>query len=405
MLSLVILLNINSIYVLASDDDSDGIDDEYESYNYRDLDLELSGSEVRIESIHREDSQKDDIRISIKIESDGLEFEVGYAEDHDSVENEIEFSVTFNKLIEFIDINSDGMFDNISDIFIREILLDDFEPFTYSQTSISEYTHLHHIIANTTDGIFKAHFYICEEFYIINSELITPTQGKIDIEINDFPYFNESSQLALHVKLEAEADYEEEEETEDESLGYSSNENGVKSTNNAFTGFFTWKENATIDGKTERVVASPLVTNEEDQMLYLNYPRAIKIIHDPKIGIEGLLKSITNPPFPYFIMILFLIIGALSIGVAYSVYHYRESIFPSLYLEEMKKQVKEGKKEDVRFGLSNLDLTVISPDFYEIINRFKWDPDEKEIFIKEMLSLTPSERRTILDEILRKSQN
>ena len=53
--------------------------------------------------------------------------------------------------------------------------------------------------------------------------------------------------------------------------------------------------------------------------------------------------------------------------------------------------------------LGDINLTAISEDFLETINTFDWEYDEKEEFIKELLALTPKERKEILDEMKEKT--
>ena len=53
--------------------------------------------------------------------------------------------------------------------------------------------------------------------------------------------------------------------------------------------------------------------------------------------------------------------------------------------------------------LGDINLTAISEDFLETINTFDWEYDEKEEFIKELLALTPKERKEILNEMKEKT--
>jgi len=51
------------------------------------------------------------------------------------------------------------------------------------------------------------------------------------------------------------------------------------------------------------------------------------------------------------------------------------------------------------------NLTVLSEDFYEIIEKFEWDINEKEEFVKEMLAFPPNKRRLILMRMVDKCDN
>jgi len=69
-------LNFNTIY--ASDDDDDGIDDDFEDLNKRDVDIEIEADKIKIESALRRGDTIDEIQLEISNNSEGLSIEVGY---------------------------------------------------------------------------------------------------------------------------------------------------------------------------------------------------------------------------------------------------------------------------------------------------------------------------------------
>jgi len=301
----------------ATDDDNDGVDDDFEEENERNIQIEMSANEFQIESVLRNGEQKDSIELHIKYDSDGLDIDLGYESElssDNSTELEIEFGVRFRSLIEFMDLDGNGIYDPSVDNTIQEVELNSFKPVIYTNQTISTGTTLHYFIVNTTDGVFTAHIYVVEEFEIVNETLITPTETKFDIEISDFNYLNGTSQLALYTKLESEIEYEEEDHTEDEKEGYASNEEGVIIKHLDYAGAFTWKENAMIDGVSKRVLTSTIEVDDEDeneQKIYLNYPRGSHIYHDPKVGVVLLT------PFPALPVILSVsIISVVAVAVA-----------------------------------------------------------------------------------------
>ncbi|MFX1357594.1 MAG: hypothetical protein ACFFA8_09925 [Promethearchaeota archaeon] len=314
---LIFTMNVGN--VAASDDDNDGIDDDLEESEKRNIEIEFSANEFQINSILRNGKTKDSIEFKIKYESEGLEVEVSYESEYsseNSTEFEIEFGVTFRKLIEFVDLNGNGIYDPSTDDKIQEVALNSFQPLIYTNSSIAGDTVLHYFIVNTTDGVFTAHIFLVEEFDIVNNTLITPTQTKIDIEMKNFNYLNDTSQLALYTKLESGIEYEDENETEDEKDGYASNEDGVMTRNLNYAGIFAWNELAMVDGLQENVLSSAIQIDDDDeneQKLYLNYPRGTHIYHDPKVGI-----SLLGSGFPWIPVIL--VIGAIAIvGVAVAI--------------------------------------------------------------------------------------
>ncbi|MFX1328152.1 MAG: hypothetical protein ACFE91_08415 [Promethearchaeota archaeon] len=285
--------------VMATDDDSDGVEDEFEEEHERDISPEIEEDKTKIQSILRSGTDLNKIEFEIINETEGLsikvEFIPNYIPDSNTSQIELEFEVTFRKIVEYIDIDSDGVFNDSIDTEVSELELIDFKDPIYMTSDISMDTKLHYFEYTTSDDVFTAYIYFVEEFEIVNNTLITPTETKIDIEINNYNYLNDSSQLALYTKLESEVEYESENETEDEESGYAENESSVYTMINTHVGFFSWKENATIDNVSKIVLNSQIDDDDDEpneQKIYFNYPRGTLIYHDPKIGIEGLALSI-----------------------------------------------------------------------------------------------------------------
>ncbi len=432
---LFISLNLN--IVIASDDDDDGVDDEFEDLNKRTIEVEIEADKIQIESILRNGASKDSIQLQITNDSEGLSIEVSYESEltsENETEYELEFGVIFRELVEFVDINDNAIYEPLIDDTIEIYNLTDFQAVKYTQINITEDTLLHYFVVNTTDGVFTAHIYFSEEFYVINGTLITPVQMKLDIEITNFDYQNISSQLALYTSIESELDYEEEEDTEDEIREYATNEKGVISEINNFTGIFTWKNNATIDGISREVKTSDIDVDdydEDEQKLYLTYPRGTHIYHDPKVGIAGIYKIDNIIDDPLFLIILVAIVSSLSISIGYAVYHYRERIFISRHSElENRKYFRDYSKNlkydserldalldnerllnylkqsssDDKLSVEKIKVTAFSQDFFKIINTFEWEEDDLLDFIREMTSLTPEERKSVFKEMIDKSE-
>ncbi len=420
---------VNAFYdELIKDIDDDGVNDDFEELNKRYIEIDgIEDNEIHVESIKRSEKEKDQINTIIIYDEDGIHIGFKYKSKLES-EFELVFGIFFREIIEFVDIDEDGIYNHERDHTIQKVLLNNFKPVIYETWSISSDSSLHYLKIQTENNVFIVHFYFVEEFALVENSLITPTQLKIDIEIKDFDYIDENSQLAINTRLHSEINYEEKEDTEDEKNDYSSNERGVITTMNSYTGFLTWKENAFIDWISKEIRVSKIMAGQHGQSLYFNYPRGEHIYHDPKIGIEGILIPITASPFPTYIVVLIFVIGALSIGATYLTYHFikrkspatdlekdRDEYFNEKFLEEDKPYapyydersallilLEENSLEKLS-RMNNLNITVVSEDFFEKVNRFVWDLNEKEEFIREMLVLTPIERQSILEEMLAKS--
>ena len=293
------------------DDDDDDVDDDYEDEHGREVKVEYDDDEIKLESELKTGDTKDEFQIKIKAEDKlgiKLEYESETETDETEIELEIEFKVEFKDLIEFVDTNADGLYTKDVDEEIQKYRLDDFSPIGYFPQIQPDNSTLHYFNVSTTDGVFTAHIFIAGEFMDLESTILTPTQVKIDLEILNFPYMNDSSQLALYTKLESEFEIEEEDVTEDELLGFASDESGLQSIMNGFRAGFSWAEFADVDGIQMPVyVTSPVDVDpdddeddhedEDDEKIYIIYPRGDHIYHDPKIGVLGIMAD----PEPSFL--------------------------------------------------------------------------------------------------------
>jgi hypothetical protein len=322
------------------DEDGDGIDDTLEDDNKRDIEIWIGECVVEVASIRRSEEKKDIIDLRVGYNDYGLSVRVSYGtfirqcEDieeeepteeekqiypqggeycEETVEYKLVFEVFFRGLVEFVDLNGNGVLDEEHDEIISDYGFHSFQPIDYSLTSISDDTNLHYLLFNTTDGVFAAHIYLVEEFVYVDDILISPTEVKIDIEITNYEYLEDNSQLALITKLWSEEKYNKREQTSDEKDGYATDEKDVVTQNSHYSGFFSWKETALIDGIEMDILTKELEYEcEEVQMLLICYPRGYHIYHDPKIGI--FIGVLVNDNIPIIITT-----GAISIVVAASI--------------------------------------------------------------------------------------
>ncbi|MFW9865291.1 MAG: hypothetical protein ACFFEN_04260 [Candidatus Thorarchaeota archaeon] len=426
----IVYFALNSGIALAAnviDSDDDGIDDDFEDINKRDIDLDIAPNEITVESFRRSDNLKDQIITTIIYTEDGIKFRVNYKVNAKS-EYDFTFNIAFPTIVEFVDVDFNGIYNPEIDKNIQNFSLGEFSPAIYEKTNISKDSELHHLKIQTVNNTFTAHIYFSEEFTLIKNSLITPVQAKIDIEISNFTYLNGSSQLALYTRLESDTQFSEVEETEDEINKYAVNEGGLTTSLEDNTGYLIWRENALIDNSSEEIFISEIMEDsigDYTEKTYINYPQGENIYHSFKIGIEGLLLSVKSSPLP--ITVILLVICALSAIAAYSIYHYRKYNVPSKNHKKQREKALLELYEDDEFARlfdsklalqmlreedaidklyvrGDINLTLVSEDFYKVIERFQFEEHEKNDFIKEMLSLTPHERELFLREMIINTQ-
>ncbi len=295
------------------DEDDDGVDDEYEDENEREVKVEYDESEIQIESQLKNGESKDSFQIKVEAGDDlgiKLEYESEMALDAEEFEMELEFKVVFKSRIEFVDLDGNGLYNPDNDTEIQEYKLNDFNAIEYTPELQSDGSTLHYLNISTVGNVFTAHLFITEEFMDLSTTILSPAKVKIDIEILNFPYLDDASQLALYTKFETDYELEEEDETEDEENGYVENEKGIVTSMNGFKADFTWAETALVDGTKMSVLTTPIDTDDidaNDDKIYIIYPRGTHIYHDPKIGMVGILldSSLNIPGFPLWTLFAF----------------------------------------------------------------------------------------------------
>jgi len=287
------------------DEDEDEVDDDLEHEEERGIEIEVEDDKVEINSYSQNKDTEDKFEIDIEL-SDYVEIEVGYSSETESEsegieieeESEFEFSVKFKKIIEFVDLNENGIYEGDEiDEFVQEYEFTSFKPIDYASEVLESGHTLHKLNVSTTDDVFKIHLYMVEEFEIVDGNLLTPMEIKMDILITNFNYAELESQLALYVKLESEYEYEYEEKTHDEEEGWAEDEDGVKTKIKGENGFFTWEDFALVDGVEMPVEYTPIADDDDDseeERIYFNYARGDSIVHDPKVGFAVLTANPTN---------------------------------------------------------------------------------------------------------------
>ncbi len=266
--------------------------------NDREVSVITSPSLVEIESELESGGTEDSFKIEVAVGPNGAEFKVEFETESTTNETEREFEVQFSKLVEYLDVNENGVYDDSTDTDLQTLELVNFEPLVYTVENTVDGP-IHIIDVLTTDGVFGARVYAVGDFTEINGSIIVPTQVKIDVMIMNFNFTDVSSQLALKVELSTEVEMSFDDSTEDEDEGRAVSEAEMDILLTDVTGFFSWKESAEIDGTTYPVNSSIHEVTATEQEIFLNYPQGNEIIHDPKIGFENLLLVGGNPlPIP-----------------------------------------------------------------------------------------------------------
>lgn len=261
---------------------------------------EVDQDEIEIEARNLDEEREGEyedrhkLRISTK---EGVEFEQEYEylidEENREFEAEFEFEVEFDEIVEFVDNDGDGLYDEGEEVYEYDLEGVSYAPIQRMIENVGGVI-VHVITIQTEDGMFKVTIYVSGSPIIVHGENVMPNEVKIDIEIDNFPYTREDSKLALKVELDSELEVEEEKrEVEGEE------EEEVEVTFGNYGGFFSWKDTATIDGVEKPVLSTDISEDPEegDRELYLIYERGTSIVHDPKIGVLGFTAPVEVMPW------------------------------------------------------------------------------------------------------------
>jgi|GEM_PF-3098741 Peptidase propeptide and YPEB domain. len=235
-----------------------------------------------------EDKVKSEFKIINKTSKEGLKVEIekmntvlkiNFFEKGNLSKTELELTLIFEKIIEFLDNGSlKGVFDN-NDTVISFVNLHSLKWITVINNVTDLQGNLVEILieqnANlTNEGKISLVYHIIpssETLKILNQNVnVTIYKVKFDVYIEKFPWKNSSSIFGLQLKFNSEFEYK------DKNLKVK-----FKTVGN-ITPFFEWEQDAYADGNLINVNA----TFDKNQ-IYLIYPRFNQTLeHDPSLGYE-----------------------------------------------------------------------------------------------------------------------
>ncbi|MGC9779516.1 MAG: hypothetical protein HZR80_09775 [Candidatus Heimdallarchaeota archaeon] len=265
------------------DEDNDGVNDDFEDQNQRDLDIDYNDTEATLDSKHEYNEENNEFQISIHTEIDKLSIKLEYSTEDNDNETVLEFTIELTQLIGYNDIDANNIYNPTIDDTIEVYNIGGFDPIEYSYENRTD-GEIHVFRIMSTDNIFGIVLYASNEFINVNNTMLTPAEIKFDIIINDF--VGDFTRVALKSEFVFEGEVEHNDnDTEDEKNEFAENEVELVLNLDEYTGFFSWNENATTDGIEYPVYYSPF----DSQILYLNYKAGNQIIHDPKIGVANIM--------------------------------------------------------------------------------------------------------------------
>jgi len=265
-------------------------------YQHRNMEMDFEGNCTRIRSEWGQDDYEDEFEIIFEIDK-VPRIILNYKNNKQSSENELNFQVQIKELIEYSDTNRNGRYDEVDtvvNIYSFENAI--FKNFTYENQTTENGEVINQVSTQTEDGIFKMNLFSSGNFSQLGNQILSPSEVKIDFIINNYPFIEESTQLALRTTLETDHDTELNNTSFDELQGFSKNESVLDISTLNKAGFFSWAENVLVDNITkpvnstiqsqiiETIIDNEIISNKVSN-IYFSYPRGSNIVHDPKLGV------------------------------------------------------------------------------------------------------------------------
>jgi hypothetical protein len=290
---------------------------------------------TRIRSQYRGNNTNEAFEIFFTIDH-GPAFELSYFPTLNSSNGQHQFSLSIAQLIEYNDLNKNGLYDK-TDSIVSSFNLSTvpFANMTYSNMTTNDGKIFTSVETHTLDNLFSITSYVVSEKISLFNTTVTQKEIKIDFTITDYPFVNQTSQLALITNVQTPFFVSAEQETPDEKQGLALQESGLNISSANHSGFFTWANEVTVDNETHpiqvTVVSETKQTFSEDNQetatqtqVIFSYPRGEIIVHDPKVGVIELASILPAVLQTEYLSLLYLFACLISGIVFYGIVYVRK---------------------------------------------------------------------------------
>ena len=356
------------------------------SLNSRKMTVEVDSNNLTIESIRDQEKCKDKYDFSVDLGSKGINLSYLYYNQSNTSVPDIDYNIRISNLIEYIDKDKNNYFDYENDTILNNIDLKTFNPINY--TILKNQNHdesLHIFQINSQENPFHLILYASDNFVMINQKLHSPSEIKLDFVIQDFDFTNELSRLAVNISSDFSVDINLNNETENERLNFAKNETELAFNSAQFTGFFSWQNYANIDNVASYVQYSPVLFNPNSSRssFMLNYEQGDIIFHDPKIGVNGLIKEqgVFKPTSlwekNWFIVILIIIPLATIVSILMSkedYFSYLKNRFMHYYVSPHRLSMEEVLENETRDKIIDHILKEPGIHYNELLRKIETSP-------------------------------
>lgn len=301
-------------------------------YGFRNMSMSKNRSQTRICSQWQHQNGSSSFVVLFDV-SDAPSISFELLPDSHKSKSELDFVLDFERLVEYVDENDNGFFDE-QDSVISEYLLTiaDFENITYSTVESDDGQQLWVASVSTSDSVFSLILYVSGNTSEFEQVVLRPSEVKFDVLISNFSFVNESSDIALEMNMSTTHSVSLQSQTDDEKKGFAKNEAALNISSGLYEAFFSWISSASVDGvsqevnvslssSTVEVVSNDSKTVSKQTSVFFCYPQGQTIVHDPKVGVVeesvesvvGLLQASTASVASYVVACC--VAAAVFIGV------------------------------------------------------------------------------------------
>jgi hypothetical protein len=294
----LLLLTLAPVALAAEGPGSEGEateDDETDEFEDAPRALEIDEEEDAFE-IRSFGTEGDRIRVRFEAEDGELRLDFVVP---GSTDTELQLEIAFEAVMEFLDEDGDGRFD-VGERVVQRAEVKDL-PF---EAPILEGLDDGHRIEVTYNAsfTFRLVFFVFPTETRVNGTLVKPTEVKFDIAIDNFPFAEEDTYLAVAMKLKTEVE---------PAFGTSPSMEELVAIAEEYESFFRWSSSADVDGRSSPVnstvvkVETELETGnatefEVERTIILAYPQGEQVLHDPLVGVAisqalGSILSLIDP--------------------------------------------------------------------------------------------------------------
>ena len=268
------LVFASGLAAAVSDADGDGIPDDLEASTARNV-LTHSAPESFVVRSRSVGAPQDD---AFEVSYARGEFTVGYSPKSFGPDS-VSYTMAFSRIVEFyLDANAGW-------VVVQQVDLES----EYAEVRATDATTLdgeREVVfsVETQSGLFTVTLGATERFARTTGGLISPMEVKVDLAIRNWAWVRSDTRLGLRVDFNTTDRARAEATSEDEARGWAADESQVNVTAGNDSLFFSWARTAMADGMSVPVESTPLEPRTGGYEMYLVYPHADAIAHDPKIG-------------------------------------------------------------------------------------------------------------------------